>query len=91
MAGRQKYCAALLELRGRVWVSVANLRIVKLRGSIAKKGDQRFPVTEYYRQIIDGRYLFPSQTRATDKLTFPNGTVVEVLVLAKYGEFVKLR
>ena len=76
---------------GRVWVSVANLRIVKLRGSIAKKGDQRFPVTEYYRQIIDGRYLFPSQLGATDKLTFPNGTVVEVLVLAKYGEFVKLR
>jgi outer membrane lipoprotein-sorting protein len=75
---------------GRVWVSVANLRIVKLRRDAMKKGNQRFPVTEYYRKVIDGRYLFPYQTIAEDTLTFSSGQSANVRTLAEYSEFARL-
>ena len=53
-----------------------DLQIVKTYGKgvgLLKKGsDNQFPKFETYREQIDGKYWFPTYTRADDTLHFKN-------------------
>ena len=77
--------------QGRVWVDQDDLQIVKVRGKGVPEGKQRFPVFETWRQQIDGRYWFPTYTRADDVLNFPNGQSVHVRMVVRYDEYKKFR
>lgn len=61
---------------GDIWVDDRDLQIVKTYGKgvgLTKKGeDNQFPKFETYRQQIDGKYWFPTYTRADDTLHFRN-------------------
>ena len=77
--------------QGRVWVDQEDLQIVKVRGKGVPEGKQRFPVFETWRQQIDGRYWFPTYTRADDVLNFPDGQSVHVRMVVRYDEYKKFR
>jgi hypothetical protein len=63
--------------QGIVWVDDRDLQIVKSYGrgvGLIKKGyDNLFPKFETYREQIDGKYWFPTYTRADDTLYFQSG------------------
>jgi hypothetical protein len=63
--------------QGIVWVDDRDLQIVKSYGrgvGLIKKGyDNLFPKFETYREQIDGKYWFPTYTRADDTLYFQAG------------------
>ena len=77
--------------QGRVWVDQEDLQIVKVRGKGVPEGKQRFPVFETWRQQIDGRYWFPTYTRADDVLNFPNGDSVHIRMVVRYEDYKKFR
>ena len=77
--------------QGRVWVDQEDLQIVKVRGKGVPEGKQRFPVFETWRQQIDGRYWFPTYTRADDVLNFPNGQSVHIRMIVRYDDYKKFR
>ncbi len=57
--------------RGRIWVDDVDLQIVMTRGKIEPDSrDNKFPRFETVRQQIDGKYWFPTWTKADDVLTF---------------------
>jgi hypothetical protein len=64
---------------GLVWVDDHDLLIVKTYGKwVTELGDvssPEFPFTmlETYRQIVDGKYWFPTYVRSDDTLTLKNG------------------
>jgi hypothetical protein len=59
---------------GDIWVDDRDLQIVKTFGKgvgLQKKSDDnQFPRFETYREQIDGKYWFPTYTRANDTLHF---------------------
>jgi hypothetical protein len=59
---------------GMVWVDDRDMQIVKSYGRGAgyqkKSSDYQFPKFETYREQIDGKYWFPTYTRADDTLVF---------------------
>ena len=59
---------------GDIWVDDRDLQIVKTFGKgvgLLRKGeDNQFPKFETYREQIDGKYWFPTYTRANDSLQF---------------------
>ena len=59
---------------GEIWVDDRDLQIVKTYGKgvgLLKKGaDNQYPRFETYREQIDGKYWFPTYTRADDTLHF---------------------
>jgi hypothetical protein len=59
---------------GDIWVDDRDLQIVKTFGKgvgVQKKSDDnQFPKFETYREQIDGKYWFPTYTRANDTLHF---------------------
>ena len=59
---------------GEIWVDDRDFQIVKTFGKgvgLLKKGaDNQYPRFETYRQQIDGKYWFPTYTRAEDTLHF---------------------
>ena len=61
---------------GDIWVDDHDLQIVKTYGKGVgqqkKNEDQQFPRFETYREQIDGKYWFPTYTRADDTLKFKN-------------------
>jgi hypothetical protein len=63
--------------QGIVWVDDRDLQIVKSYGrgvGLIRKGfDNLFPKFETYREQIDGKYWFPTYTRADDTLAFQSG------------------
>jgi hypothetical protein len=63
--------------QGTVWVDDRDLQIVKSYGrgvGLLRKGsDNLFPKFETYREQIDGKYWFPTYTRADDVLAFQSG------------------
>jgi hypothetical protein len=66
--------------QGTVWVDDRELQIVKSFGKsvpdIQKKGQENlFPTFETWREQIDGKYWFPTLTRANDTLHFKTGDV----------------
>jgi hypothetical protein len=63
--------------QGQIWVDDRDLQIVKTYGKAVpdlKKGEENlFPRFETYREQIDGKYWFPTYTRAVDTLQFSSG------------------
>lgn len=75
---------------GIVWVDDQDLQIVKTYGrgvGIEKRGgDHKYPKFETYREQIDGKYWFPTYTRADDTLNFAAGPV-PIKMLVKYEDY----
>jgi hypothetical protein len=75
---------------GDIWVDDRDLQIVKTYGKGVgrqKKGeDQQFPKFETYREQIDGKYWFPTYTRADDTLQFKNMSQ-RVHMVVKYENY----
>lgn len=81
---------------GQIWVDDQDLQIVKTRGrpvfNLTKRTkDQRFPNFETYREQIDGKYWFPTYTRADDTLEFPNGDRVRIREIILYRNYKQFR
>jgi len=77
--------------QGRVWVDDHDFQIVKTSGKtvpdIRKKGQENlFPKFTTWREQIDGRYWFPTYTRADDTLHF-TGNDVRVREIVKYSKY----
>jgi len=78
---------------GQIWVDDRDLQIVKTYGKgvglLKKSSDQAFPKFETYREQIDGKYWFPTYTRANDTLHFKNGDNVPIRMVVKYQDYKK--
>lgn len=79
---------------GTIWVDDQDLQIVKTDGKTVyritrKNRDARFPRFETYRENIDGKYWFPTYTRADDVLDFPGQRIRirEVVTYKNYKRF----
>ena len=79
---------------GKIWVDDQELQIVKTDGKTVyritrKNRDQRFPRFETYREMVDGRYWFPTYTRADDVLDFPTRRIRirEIVTYKNYKRF----
>jgi hypothetical protein len=75
---------------GQIWVDDRDLQIVKTFGKgvgLLKKGsDNQFPRFETYREQIDGKYWFPTYTRADDTLHFQAGPQ-RIRMSVKYADY----
>ncbi len=77
--------------QGTVWVDDHDLQIVKSYGKavpdIQKKGHENlFPMFETWRENIDGKYWFPTLTRADDVLRFKGGDV-RIKMTVRYANY----
>ena len=67
--------------QGRIWVDDRDLQIVKMAGKSVpdilhkKKGENLFPKFTTYRELIGGKYWFPTYSVTDDTLQFPGGEV----------------
>ncbi len=77
--------------QGRIWVDDQDFQIVKARGKGVPEFDQRYPTFETYREMIDGKYWFPTYTFADDELVFKGGQSVRLRLRVKFEEFERLR
>jgi hypothetical protein len=77
---------------GQIWVDDRDLQIVKTYGKgvgLLKRGsDNQFPKFETYRQQIDGKYWFPTYTRADDVLHFKDNDQ-RIRMTVKYEDYKK--
>lgn len=80
--------------RGRVWADDRDLQIVKTCGKsvpdLREKGHESLsPTFVTYREQIDGRYMFPTYSRADETLHFSSGDVHirEIVKYTKYKRF----
>jgi hypothetical protein len=75
---------------GQIWVDQLDLQIVKTYGKgvgVQKKNDDhQFPRFETYRQQIDGKYWFPTYTRADDVLHFKTGDQ-RIRMVIRYDDY----
>jgi hypothetical protein len=75
---------------GRIWVDNRDLQIVKTKGKnvpdIRGKNEDLSPPFETYREQVDGKYWFPTYTRAEGTLQFRNGDV-HVRQIMKYQNY----
>jgi len=61
---------------GRIWVDDQDLQVVMTRGKpVPQKRNNLFPDFETRREIIDGKYWFPTWTHADSILNFPDQRV----------------
>jgi hypothetical protein len=73
---------------GRIWVDKDDLMIVKSRGkAVPETKDNKFPVVETTRDMVDGKYWFPVDARADDELVFNNGNVVKIRMRVRYTNY----
>ena len=78
--------------QGRIWVDDHDFQIVKTSGMTVpqirpKKGQENlFPKFTTWREQVDGRYWFPTYTRADDVLHFNTGDV-HVREIIKYTNY----
>ena len=87
--GKKRY------FQGRIWVDDHDFQIVKTYGKTVpdikkKKGQENlFPKFTTWREQIDGKYWFPTYTRAEDTLKFGLGDVKirEVIKYMNYQRF----
>src|ERR1700757_1958770 len=88
--GKKRY------FQGRIWVDDQDFQIVKTYGKTVpdirkgKKGQENlFPKFTTWREQIDGRYWFPTFTKADDTLHFSVGDVriVEIVKYENYRRF----
>src|SRR3954466_12857093 len=75
---------------GRIWVDDRDFQIVKTHGKPvpdSHKGDENlFPRFTTYREQIDGKYWFPTYTRADDTLHFKTNDV-HIREIIKYSNY----
>jgi len=81
---------------GRIWVDKEDYQIVKTFGknvpdvrATGKKKDQQenlFPKFTTYREQIDGKYWFPTYSRADDTLQFQSGDI-RMRMIVKYTNY----
>ena len=74
---------------GQIWVDDRDLQIVKTYGKgvgIINKDTNQFPKFETYREQIDGKYWFPTYTRADDTLHFKDMTQ-RIRMVVKYQDY----
>ena len=88
---------------GKIWVDDTDFQIVKTLGKPVPDdrdkpggGENLFGKFETYRELIDGKYWFPTYTRVEDTLQFSTGPVKirEIIRYTDYRQFqtsVKLR
>jgi hypothetical protein len=78
--------------QGKIWVDDRDLQIVKTYGKgvgvLKKNEDNQFPNFETYREQIDGKYWFPTYTRADDTLHFRSGPQ-KIRMIVKYQNYKK--
>jgi len=86
IVGKKRY------FQGRIWVDDHDFQIVKTYGKTVpdirkKKGQENlFPNFTTWREQIDGKYWFPTYTRADDTLHFSNGDV-KIREIVKYENY----
>ena len=86
IVGKKRY------FQGRIWVDDHDFQIVKTFGKtvpdIRKKKDNEnlFPKFTTYRELVDGKYWFPTYTRADDNLKFSSGDV-HIREIVKYTDY----
>jgi hypothetical protein len=86
IVGKKRY------FQGRIWVDDRDFQIVKTFGKtvpdIRKKRGQEnlFPKFTTWREQIDGKYWFPTYTKADDTLHFSNGDV-QIREIVKYSDY----
>ena len=86
IVGKKRY------FQGRIWVDDRDFQIVKTYGQTVpdihkKKGQENlFPKFTTWREQIDGRYWFPTYTKADDTLHFSSGDV-RILEKVKYENY----
>lgn len=75
---------------GRIWVDDQDFQIVKTFGKNVpdyRKGQENlFPKFTTYREQVDGRYWFPTYTRADDTLHFKSGDV-RMRMIVRYENY----
>ncbi len=76
--------------QGLIWVDDRDFQIVKTYGrgvGLLKKGvDNQFPKFETYREQVDGKYWFPTYTRADDVLMFQAGPQ-RIRMIVRYEDY----
>ncbi|HJT87630.1 MAG TPA: hypothetical protein VJ732_07230 [Bryobacteraceae bacterium] len=74
---------------GEIWVDDRDLQIVKTygKGVGVRQGDDQYPRFETYRQQIDGKYWFPTYTRADDTLHFKSGENQRIRMIVTYKDY----
>lgn len=86
IVGKKRY------FQGRIWVDDHDFQVVKTFGKtvpdIRKKKDNEnlFPKFTTWREQIDGKYWFPTYTRAEDTLKFSSGDV-KIREIVKYTDY----
>jgi ribosomal protein L12E/L44/L45/RPP1/RPP2 len=85
-----------LYFQGVVWVDDRDLQIVKSEGKTVpelkgKKGQNLFPRFTTWREQIDGKFWFPTYTKADDTLYFPNGPPVHMKEIVRYTDYKQFR
>jgi hypothetical protein len=78
---------------GEIWVDDRDLQIVKTYGrgvGLLKSKDNLFPKFETYREQVDGKYWFPTYTRADDTLYFQAGPQ-RIREIVKYEDYKQFR
>ena len=76
---------------GTIWVDDRDLQIVKTYGKgvgLVNKDTNQFPRFETYREQIDGKYWFPTYTRANDTLHFRDMDQ-RIRMVVKYQDYKK--
>lgn len=89
IVGKKRY------FQGRIWVDDHDFQIVKTFGKTVpdirkKKGQENlFPKFTTWREQIDGKYWFPTYTKADDVLHFSTGDIriVEIVKYENYKRF----
>jgi hypothetical protein len=88
MAEGQRY------FEGRIWVDANQYQIVKSSGKAVPDiynaaNENLFPSFTTYRELVDGKYWFPSYTKSDDYLHFSSETVhvVETVDYTNYRRF----
>ena len=79
--------------QGQIWVDDKDLQIVKTYGKAVpdiktRDNENLFPRFETYREQIDGKYWFPTYTRAVDTLQF-TGRAQRMREVIKYDNYKK--
>ncbi len=86
IVGKKRY------FQGRIWVDDHDFQIVKTFGKTVpdirkKKGQENlFPKFTTWREQIDGKYWFPTYTKADDVLHFSTGDI-RIVEIVKYTDY----
>jgi hypothetical protein len=85
IVGKKRY------FQGRIWVDDRDFQVVKTYGKTVpdirkKRQENLFPKFTTWREQIDGKYWFPTYTKADDELHFSQGDV-HIREIVKYTDY----